>query len=138
NVIECGPMNHQVTVPPTGILTVFNPNSSTEPEPTGVPEPASTGFGPGSVRFGTGGLPCRRAATGPTSGFSAAASCFSPMAYWADGLMIVLLDGTTAIFPCMPSRCRAHMNRYVPGEIAPDRRTVQLWSCFSQPLLKYV
>jgi len=58
NVIECGPMIHQVTLPPTGILIVLVPNSSTAPEPVGAPDPASTVLGlPGSVKCGMGGLP---------------------------------------------------------------------------------
>src|SRR5262249_9467066 len=136
NVIECGPRSHQVTVPPTGILMVLVPNSSTLPELFGTPEPASTAFGlPGSVTSGTGGLPCRSAATAGTSGATAFANCFCPRANCAAGDMIVLLAGTTVIFPCISSRCSAHMKRYVPGEVAPEICTVHFWPELSQPLL---
>src|SRR5271167_4161754 len=49
NVIEWSPTTHQVTEPPTGILTTFGPNSSIWPLELdcGAPEPTSTGFSPG-------------------------------------------------------------------------------------------
>src|SRR5579862_8854806 len=135
-VIECGPMTHQVTEPPTGILTTLGPNSVISASWTLFePEPASTGLEPGRVRPGTGGFPCFSACTAVSSLASIEASCVCPAAYCAAGLATLVPAGSTTTLPVMLSRCRRHMKRYVPGAIELDRWTVNRWFELSQPLL---
>src|SRR6195256_1608021 len=106
NVIVCTPSRYHVTEPPTGMCTVFGPNSSTSASCTlGEPEPESTGFAPGITTPGSGAFPLRSAKTAGCSFISVEASWRAPTAACALGLGTAVPDDTTTIFPVMPPRC---------------------------------